>query len=116
MTNDIKKVVKDALIELDVPTKTDIKALSQKIDRNQKALDQLDDVGRILRENEQNLKDLGGLKNRLDVLDKIFVTVDKLAGEIVTYRGEQTLNSNTLSKHDDRIEKIEKHLNFPATL
>ena len=79
-------------------------------------MDQLDGVGRILRENEQNLKDLGGLKNRLDVLDKIFVTVDKLAGEIVTYRGEQTLNSNTLSKHDDRIEKIEKHLNFPATL
>ena len=48
MTNDIKKVVKDALIELDVPTKSDIKALSQKIDRNQKALDQIDDISKKL--------------------------------------------------------------------
>jgi chromosome segregation ATPase len=86
--------------------------ISAKIDRNQKALDQLDDVGRILRENEQNLKDLGGLKHRLDTLDKIMVTVDKIAGSIQTYQQEQTLNSNKLSTHDDRLEKIEKHLHF----
>ncbi len=45
--------------------------VSAKIDRNQKALDQIDDVARILRDNEQNLKDLGGLKDRLDLLDVI---------------------------------------------
>lgn len=112
----IKKFTKKLSIKPTLLTKSDINALSQKIDKNQKALDQLDDVGRILRENEQNFKDLGGLKNRLDVLDKIFVTVDKLAGEVTTYRGEQTLNSTTLSNHSDRIEKIEKHLNFPATI
>ncbi len=112
----IKKFTKKSSIKPNLLTKSDINALSQKIDKNQKALGQLGDVGRILRENEQNLKDLGGLKNKLDTLDKIFVTVDKLAGEVTTYRGQQELNSNTLSKHNDRIEKIEKHLNFPATI
>jgi len=88
--------------------------ISKKIDRNQKALDQLDDVGRILRENEQNLKDLGGLKHRLDTLDKIMVSVDKIAGSIQTYQQEQVLNSNKLSSHEERLETIEKHLHFPS--
>ncbi|EKD67218.1 MAG: hypothetical protein ACD_48C00533G0003 [uncultured bacterium] len=89
--------------------------VTQKIDRNQKALDQLDGVGRILRENEQNLKDLGGLNNRLNTLDKIMVSVDKIAGSVQKYDQEQTLNSGKLSNHDDRLEKIEKHLNLPPT-
>lgn len=77
-------------------------------------IDQIDDAARIIKENEQNLKDLGGLKSRLDVLDKIFVTVDKIAGEVTTYRGQQELNSNKLSNHEDRIEKVEKHLHLPV--
>jgi GTP1/Obg family GTP-binding protein len=89
--------------------------ISAKIDRNQKALDQLDDVGRILRENEQNLKELGGLKHRLDTLDKIMVTVDKIAGTMHKYDEEQTLNSNTLTKHHDRLEKIETVLHIPPS-
>lgn len=115
MAKDVKTQVKNALIELDVPSKTDIKALSQKIDRNQKALDQIDDVARILRENEQNLKDLGTLKSRLDLLDKIYVKIDKIAGEVTTYREEQELNSAKLANHDDRIGKVEKHLHLPVT-
>lgn len=98
----------------DVATKSDVRDLSAKIDRNQKALDQLDDVGRILRENEQNLKDLGGLKHRLDTLDKIMVSVDKIAGGIQSYQQEQTLNSGKLTNHGERIEKIERHLHLPT--
>ena len=105
----------------DTVTKSDIKSLahkiddvSAKIDRNQKALDQIDDVARILRDNEQNLKDLGNLKNRLDLLDKIYEKVDKIAGEVTSYRGQQELNSTKLSGHDERIERVEKHLHLPA--
>lgn len=112
---DIKKAVKDALTELNIPSKTDINTLSKKIDTNQKALDQIEDVTKILRENEQNLKDLGGLKNRLDTLDKIMVTVDKIAGSIQTYQTEQALNSNSISNLTDRMEKVETHLNLPVT-
>lgn len=89
--------------------------ISAKIDRNQKALDQIDDVARILRENEQNLKDLGTLKNRLDLLDRIYVKIDKIAGEVTAYREQQELNSGKLAEHDDRIEKVEKHLHLPIT-
>ncbi|MBI5448781.1 hypothetical protein HY948_00455 [Candidatus Gottesmanbacteria bacterium] len=70
-------------------TNQDIHELSVKIGRNQKALDQVDDVARILHDNEQNLKDLGGLKHRLNTLDTIMVTVDKIAGSIQTYQREQ---------------------------
>lgn len=89
--------------------------LSKKIDRNQKALDQIDDVARILRENEQNLKDLGTLKSRLDLLDKIYITVDKIAGDVSAYREQQELNSGTLAAHDVRIGKVEKHLHLTVT-
>ena len=89
--------------------------ISKKIDRNQKALDQIDNVARILRENEQNLKDLGTLKSRLNLLDKIYVKIDKIAGEVTAYREQQELNSAKLAGHDDRIEKVEKHLHLPVT-
>ena len=91
-----------------------IDGISKKIDRNQKALDQIDDVARILRENEQNLKDLGTLKSRLDLLDKIYVTIDKIAGDVTAYREQQELNSGKLATHDERIGKVEKHLHLPA--
>ncbi|MBI5613298.1 hypothetical protein HY947_00040 [Candidatus Gottesmanbacteria bacterium] len=151
--SDIKNMVKDAILELDLPTKkdildldlptkkdmrdfssrTDIKSLSDKIDRNQKSLDSLDDISkkidrnqksldqidnltRILNENEQNLKDLGGLKERLDLLDKIYVKIDKIAGDVMTYRNQQELNSAEISKHNDRIETLEKHAGIAASL
>ena len=102
-----------SLNQLDSVSKR-INDVSAKIDRNQKALDQIDDVARILRENEQNLKDLGTLKSRLDLLDKIYVKIDKIAGDVTAYREQQELNSGTLAEHDDRIEKVEKHLHLPA--
>ncbi|MCX6791881.1 MAG: hypothetical protein NT149_02485 [Candidatus Gottesmanbacteria bacterium] len=73
------------------------------------------DAARIIRENEQNLKDLGNLKGRLDLLDKIYVSVDKIAGEVTTYRQQQELNSGKLANHDDRLGKVEKHLHFSIT-
>lgn len=114
--------------------KKDIQALSQKIDRNQKALDQLDGISKkidrnqkaldilvtyeeslkligptftILKENEENLKQLGTLQHRLDTLDKIMVTVDKIAGSIKTYQEEQALLSLSVSTHTDDIEKLD---------
>ena len=93
-----------------------INDVSAKIDRNQKALDQIDDVARILRENEQNLKDLGTLKSRLDLLDNIYVKIDKIAGDVSSYRQQQELNSEKLADHDERIEKVEKHLHLPAAV
>ncbi len=92
-----------------------IEDISRKIDRNQSSLDKIEDVSRILAENEQNLKDLGSLKHRLDTLDKILVSVDKIAGEVTSYREQQELNSSKLTDHDDRIEKVEKHLNLPIS-
>ena len=102
-----RKTAKRNIHASNAASKQDILNLSTKIDRNQKALDQLDDVGRILRENEQNLKDLKGLQNRLNALDKIMVTVDKIAGSIQTYQQVQILHSNSLSSHEDRLEKSE---------
>jgi hypothetical protein len=86
-----------------------------RLDTVAKDVDLIKDAARIIRENEQNLKDLGNLKCRLDVLDKIYVTVDKIAGEVTTYRQQQELNSSKLTNHADRIEKIEKHLHFSIT-
>jgi len=50
----------------------------------------------------------------LDLLDKIYEKVDKIAGEVTSYRGQQELNSTKLSGHDERIERVEKHLHLPA--
>lgn len=97
-----------------VLTRQDIRDLSAKIDRNQKALDQLDHVGRIIRENEKNLRNLSGLQHRLDTLDKIFVTVDKMAGDMQPYRQEQELNAKQLSDHEDRLETVEKHIKITS--
>lgn len=92
------------------------KSRIEKNDNPTKQMDDISDAARIIRENEQNLKDLGGLKNRLDLLDKIMTKVDKIAGEVTAYREQQELNSEKLTDHDDRIEKVEQHLNLPATL
>lgn len=86
-----------------------------RLDTIAKKVDQIDEAVHIIKENEQNLKNLGGLKGRLDLLDKIYITVDKIAGEVSSYREQQELNSGKLSNHGDRIEKVEKHLHIPAT-
>ena len=73
-----------------------------------------DDVRDIL---DDKLRETGldQVPKRLDLLDKILTSVDKLVGEIKGYREQQELNSGKLTDHDDRIEKVEKHLHFPIT-
>jgi HD superfamily phosphodiesterase len=73
-----------------------------------------DDVRDIL---DDKLRETGldQVPKRLDLLDRILTSVDKLVEEIKGYREQQELNSDKLSRHDDRIEKIEKHLHFPIT-
>jgi hypothetical protein len=95
--------------------KANLIGLPGKVDSLSNRMDEMADAARIIRENEQNLKDLGGLKGRLDLLDKIYVKIDKIAGEVTSYREQQELNSDKLIKHDDRIGKVEKHLHLPAT-
>lgn len=80
-----------------------------------KNVDHITHAARIISENEQNLKNLGTLKNRLDLLDKIYVKIDKIAGEVTNYREQQELNSGKLADHDDRLEKVEKHLHLTVT-
>jgi len=58
---------------------------------------------------------LDQVPKRLDLLDKIFTSVDKLVGEVKGYREQQELNSGKLADHDDRLEKVEKHLHIPVT-
>lgn len=86
------------------------KTISQTIE-----VEQINNAARIIGENEQNLKDLGTLKSRLDLLDKIYVKIDKIAGEVTSYREQQELNSARLTDHGDRIEKVEKHLHLTET-
>ena len=59
-------------------------------------------------------KNLHTLQDRLDLLDKIYEKVDKIAGDTSAYREEQTLNADKLAKHDDIIGKISKHLHLQA--
>ncbi len=71
-----------------------------------------DDVRDILDDKLRETK-LDQVPRRLDLLDKIFTSVDKLVGEIKGYREEQELNSAKLADHGDRIERVEKHLHLP---
>lgn len=69
----------------------------------------LDDVRYVL---DEKLRETGlsEVPKRLNLLDKILTSVDKLVGEVKGYRVEQELNANKLSQHDDRLDGIEKRL------
>ena len=80
-----------------------------------------DDVRFIL---DTTLRETGldQVPKRLDLLDKILTSVDKLVFEVKGYREEQELNSSKLSLHDDELEKnkfkidlIEKHIHLAST-
>ncbi len=73
-----------------------------------------DDVRDIL---DDKLRETGldQVPKRLNLLDKILTSVDSLVGEVKGYREQQELNSGTLAGHDDRIEKVEKHLHLPIS-
>lgn len=71
-----------------------------------------DDVRLIL---DDKLRETGldQVPKRLGTLDKILTSVAALVGEVKGYREEQELNAEKLSKHDDILEKIQKHLRLP---
>lgn len=62
-----------------------------------------------LKENLDNFK-----KQSNEKLDKIYTLVDGFAGEVKTYREEQSLVGEKLSGHNDRIEKLEKRVGLSS--
>ena len=48
--------------------------------------------------------------SHLPTKDEFYTKMDEVMGELKTIREEQTLQSQHLSDHDDRLEKIEDHL------
>ena len=52
---------------------------------------------------------LDQLPKRLKTLDKILVSVDKMAGEMHKYRQEQELHTNTHDRLDERVTRLERH-------
>lgn len=80
-----------------------------------------DDVRYIL---DDTLRETGldQVPKRLNLLDRILTSVDKLVGEMKGYREEQALNSDKLSRHDDElgkhkllIDRVLKHLHISNT-
>jgi hypothetical protein len=48
--------------------------------------------------------------SHLPTKDEFYTKMDEVMGELTTIREEQSLQSQHLSDHDDRIDKIESHL------
>ena len=48
--------------------------------------------------------------SHLPTKDEFYTKMDEVMGELKTNREEQSLQSQHLSDHDDRIDKIESHL------
>ncbi|OGG08881.1 hypothetical protein A2154_04120 [Candidatus Gottesmanbacteria bacterium RBG_16_43_7] len=96
-------MVKDVLKQSKLPSKNDISDLSKKIDH----------VTDLIETNQESLNQLESIQRQLNTLDKILISVDKIAGEVTTYRGQQELNSQKLINHGDRIEKLEKFTKIP---
>jgi hypothetical protein len=61
--------------------------------------------------------------SHLPTKDEFYTRMDEVMGELKTIRGEQSLQSQHLSDHDDKIEKssptwayLQISLRFPSTL
>ena len=52
--------------------------------------------------------------SHLPTKDEFYGKMDEVMGELKTIREEQALQSQHLSDHDDRINKIESHLGFSS--
>lgn len=52
--------------------------------------------------------------SHLPTKDEFYTKMDEVMGELKIIREEQTLQSQHLSDHDDRLEKIEDHLSIPS--
>ena len=52
--------------------------------------------------------------SHLPTKDEFYGRMDEVMGELKTIREEQSLQSQHLSDHDDRIEKVESHLGISS--
>ena len=52
--------------------------------------------------------------SHLPTKDEFYTKMDEVVGELKTIREEQALQSQHVSDHDDRIEKIENHLGISS--
>ncbi len=52
--------------------------------------------------------------SHLPTKDEFYTKMDQVVGELKTIREEQSVQSQHLSGHDDRIEKIESHLGISS--
>jgi hypothetical protein len=52
--------------------------------------------------------------SHLPTKDEFYTKMDEVMGELKTIREEQALQSQHLSDHDDRIDKIESHLGMSS--
>ena len=52
--------------------------------------------------------------SHLPTKDEFYTKMDEVMGELKTIREVQALQSQHLSDHDDRIEKIENHLGISS--
>ena len=52
--------------------------------------------------------------SHLPTKDEFYTKMDEVMGELKTIREEQAVQSQQLSDHDDRIEKIESHLGISS--
>lgn len=52
--------------------------------------------------------------SHLPTKDEFYEKMDEVMGELKTIREEQTVISHKVSDHEDRIQKIETHLDFPS--
>jgi len=52
--------------------------------------------------------------SHLPTKDEFYTKMDEVMGELKTIREEQALQSQHLSDHDDRIDKIEDHLGISS--
>ena len=57
---------------------------------------------------------LGEKLSHLPTKDEFYTKMDEVMGELKTIREEQALQSQHLSDHDDRIEKIEDNLGISS--
>lgn len=46
--------------------------------------------------------------------DEFYTKMDEVMGELKTIREEQTVQSQHLSEHEDRIQKVESHLGLSS--
>jgi hypothetical protein len=54
--------------------------------------------------------------SNLPTKDEFFTKMDEVMGELKAIREEQPLQSNRLSNHEDRLEKIEEKLQIQPSI